>query len=89
MTDETRELLQYKFNKISEETTKMREVCLFNMAVFSAFIYVYESKDVMISEIESYLKEKGLEYKLVPTYENTYKYEFEYEKFGLFYTYSK
>ena len=54
MTDETRELLQYKFNKISEETTKMREVCLFNMAVFSAFIYVYESNDVMISEIESY-----------------------------------
>ncbi len=86
MTEETRELLQYKFNKISEEYTKMRDICLFNMAVFSAFIYFYESKEVMISEIKNYLDKTDLTYKLVPSYENTYKYEYEYEKFGFFFT---
>ncbi len=86
MSSETRELLQYKFNKVSESSSKMRDICLFNLMVFSVFIYKYETKDVMISQINDYLKSNNIEYKKVPDYENTFKYDFEYEKFGFFIT---
>lgn len=84
MTDETRELLQYKFNKIRETQSKIRDICIFNLCVFSIFIYKYESNNVMISQIGEYLKSNNIEYKHVPDYENTFKYDFEYDKFTFF-----
>lgn len=78
-------ILQDKFIEANKALNQMREISIYNLAVFTLFIYKFESTQLRISEIESDLNTKGIHFKMVPNYENTFKYDYEYEKFAFFY----
>lgn len=85
MSNEDRNELRERFLLLNQKCFEMRNLCLFNLATFSLFIYNYESDAVMISDIEKYLNSKNIHLKKVPTYENTIHYELEYDLFGFFF----
>lgn len=86
ISKEERSKLQELFTQENSKLKQLREICLFNLTVFACFIYFYESKEVQISEIETYLKTNNISYKFVPTYENTIKYEIGFDKLGFFFS---
>jgi hypothetical protein len=85
MTQEDRKQLRNAFIELNLRLIEMRDLCLFNCACFSLFILNFESDEVMISDIEEYLNSKGQHFIKVPSYENTVRFELEYDDFGFFF----